>query len=169
VARVEYRPTPAAAWQTLANVPGYQNTNGWTVPDDATTEAEVRVRDAWDSAPADSSDAPFTITVPVAVGGRTPMSFGVWQNHPNPFGRRTEIRYALPSRSTVSLEVFNLQGQRVARLLRGEQGPGEYAIPFGAGIVTEDGARVEALPAGVYFYRFRAGAYTRTRKMLLLK
>ena len=169
VARVEYRPMPTAAWQTLADVPGYQNTFRWTVPADATTEAEVRVRDGWDSAPADSSDAPFTITVPSAIGERTPMSFEVRQNHPNPFGRRTEIRYALPSRSTVSLEVFDLQGQRVARLLRGEQGPGEYAMSFGTGIVTDDGARVEALSTGVYFYRFRAGAYTRTRKMLLLK
>ena len=114
---------------------------------------------------------PHTVTVmgegavPLAVQGGTPAAFALFQNRPNPFGTGTLIRYALPARVHVTLEVFNLQGQRVATLVNGEQDPGEYARPFGSGV--HDGPR--DLPSGVYFYRLNAGAFSATRKMLLMR
>jgi photosystem II stability/assembly factor-like uncharacterized protein len=63
LARIEYRKTPSDAWELVAQVPGYQGGYAWSVPKDATSSARIRVRDAWDSAPDDSSDAAFTITV----------------------------------------------------------------------------------------------------------
>ena len=63
LARIEWRAGPADAWQPVGEVEGYLGRYAWTVPAVATAQAQVRVRDAWDGAPADSSHAPFTIGV----------------------------------------------------------------------------------------------------------
>jgi photosystem II stability/assembly factor-like uncharacterized protein len=107
-------------------------------------------------------------TSTVDVGGDRPVAFALGQNHPNPFTGVTTIRYALPVRTNVRLDVFDLQGKRVARLVDGEQAPGHYTVPFGAGVRTTGGA-VRDVRSGVYFYRLHAGGYTATRKMLLLR
>ncbi len=105
----------------------------------------------------------------VAVAAPAPPAFALAQNQPNPFGRATQIRYALPIAADVTLEVFNLQGRRVATLVRAFQSPGWYTVPFGRGAEIASGARVEAMPSGVYFYRLHAGSFTSTRKMLYVR
>jgi ASPM-SPD-2-Hydin domain-containing protein len=101
----------------------------------------------------------------VGVEGGTPTAFACWQNRPNPFTGRTAIRYALPVAAKVSLEVFNLEGQRVAVLVAEEQGPGEHSVSFGPGVRGVHAG----LPSGIYFYRFRAGSYTATHRMVMMK
>jgi hypothetical protein len=64
----------------------------------------------------------------------------------------------------VSLEVFNLKGERVAVLVAEEQGPGEHSVSFGPGA---RGVRA-GLTSGIYFYRFRAGSYTATHRMVMM-
>ena len=108
-----------------------------------------------------------TSTVDVVGGGR-PTAFALGQNQPNPFAGRTTIRYALPIRAPVVLDVYDLQGHRVATLVDAVQEPGHYTVPFGPGVSTTDG-RLRDVRAGVYFYRLRAGAFVATRKMLLLR
>jgi hypothetical protein len=90
------------------------------------------------------------------------------QNHPNPFARSTQIHYALPRDGDVSLEVFDLRGQRVATLVRGREAAGRHTVTFGRGARNAAGERIEALPSGVYFYRLRSAGLAITRKMLLL-
>jgi len=69
------------------------------------------------------------------------------------------VRYELPERSVVSLELFNALGEKVATLDEGEREAGAHSV-----VVT-----AEALPSGAYFYRLRAGGRTDARKMILLK
>lgn len=107
--------------------------------------------------------------VPPGSVGPPPLAFGLGQNRPNPFTGRTTIRYGLPVEAEVALEVFDLTGHRVATLVRGTQGPGEYAIPFGSGVTDAAGADLSRLRSGVYFYRLRAAGFVATRKMLLLR
>jgi len=102
----------------------------------------------------------------IAVAAPPPVAFALGQNQPNPFGRATQIRYALPQAAAVRLEVFNLQGQRVATLVRAFQSPGWYTVPFGAGAASGGGSHLDPLPSGVYFYRLNAGPFSSTRKML---
>lgn len=104
----------------------------------------------------------------LAAQGPGALAFALLQNHPNPFTGRTTIRYALPERADVTLEVFNLQGQRVATLVRGPQEPGAYSVAFGSGVAGADGARLGRVAAGVYFYRLAAGPRVATRKMLVM-
>jgi hypothetical protein len=108
-------------------------------------------------------------TTTVSAGLEMPLAFSLGQNRPNPFTGATRIDYAIPVAVPVKLEVFDLQGKRVATLVDAVQEPGRYAVPFGSGVRAASGASVENVRAGVYFYRLRAGAFLATRKMLLLQ
>src|SRR5439155_18582286 len=86
-------------------------------------------------------------STPVVGAGtpKLPARFALWQNRPNPFTARTIIQYALPTASEVSLDVFDLQGNRVGWLVKGTRGRGFYNEAFGEGAVDGDGGRPGAL------------------------
>ena len=88
-----------------------------------------------------------------------PRQFSISQNYPNPFNPTTAIAFNLPTKADVSLEVYNVLGQRVANLNPGEMAAGKHILTFDA----------SNLSSGVYFYRLNAGDYTNTRKMTVLK
>jgi hypothetical protein len=94
-----------------------------------------------------------------AVHGSTPGSFRLDQNYPNPFNPATTIGYQLPAWEHVSLEVYNILGQKMATLVDEDQSPGEHKFVF-------NGTR---FASGVYFYRMRAGDFVQTHKLMLLK
>jgi len=81
------------------------------------------------------------------------------QNRPNPFVESTAIHFALPERHAVTLDIYDVLGQHVERLV-------EETLAAGAHRVGWSG---EGLAAGVYCYRLRAGTQTETRKLLLLR
>lgn len=87
------------------------------------------------------------------------QNYELSNNYPNPFNPETNIRYAVPSRSFVSLKVYNVLGQEVATLFEGIQDAGSYTATF-------DGSN---LPSGVYFCKFTSQNTTITKRMLLLK
>jgi len=124
---------------------------------------------ASDTAPAHAIAISGEARAGVAVNTAPPTSFALAQNQPNPFGLATQIRYGLPQAAHVRLEVFNLAGQRVATLVRQDQSPGWYTVPFGRGAANVDGTRMDGMPSGVYFYRLSAGPYSSTRKMLYVR
>jgi len=104
----------------------------------------------------------------VANSNISPNNFELKQNYPNPFNPTTTISYSIPipmgietscQGVTVSLQVYNSLGQKVATLVNKEQTPGNYTVQFNA----------SNLPSGVYFYRLRAGNFVVTKKMILLK
>jgi hypothetical protein len=122
----------------------------------------------------DAAGSPHTVgvagegDVPSDAGG-VPTVYALDRAGPNPFRgqTRTHINYRLPETSPVTLDVFDLQGRRVARLVHGEQRPGSYSVAFGRGIVTDAGDRVGDLAAGVYFVRLQAGSFNKTAKLVL--
>ncbi len=88
-----------------------------------------------------------------------PSHFSLHQNYPNPFNPTTVITFTLPSRSLVSLKVFDVLGREVAILLAGELPAGPYSASW-----DPNGAA-----SGVYFYRLQAGTFTETKKLVLLR
>ena len=170
LATIEYQKGPSDPWQLVAEIPGYLGAFTWTVPNDATTTARIRVRDSWDSSPTDLSNATFTITAPAAaVDEGIAARFELSQNQPNPFTSVTRIEYALPVTAKVQLDVFDLLGHKVATLVDETEAPGVHHASFGPGARTASGAHVGKLTSGVYFYRFAAGSFASTRKMLVMR
>ncbi len=93
-----------------------------------------------------------------------PAEFGLTQNFPNPFNPATNIRFALPRLSDVTLDIYNIEGRRVKRLVDGQYSAGVYNV-------TWDGQNEQGndVATGVYFYRLEAGEYVASKKMILLK
>ena len=91
---------------------------------------------------------------------RHPTSmFRLHQNYPNPFNPSTNISFYVPSRSFVSLKVFDILGSEVATLVSEEMPPGEYSRQWNAAGLT----------SGVYFYRITAGLFSDVKKLVLMK
>ena len=87
---------------------------------------------------------------------------------PNPFNPTTAIRFDLPQAARVRLEVFDVAGRAVGAG-REPGTPGALVDGWreaGSHEVTFDGS---GLPSGVYIYRLRAGQYTASGKMVLMK
>jgi hypothetical protein len=90
--------------------------------------------------------------------------FGLFQNFPNPFNPVTTIKYGLSEKVQVSLEIYDVGGRLVRRLVDDVQGPGPYSVGWDG--TNHSGEKVAS---GVYFYRLKAGQEILTRKMVLLK
>ena len=88
-----------------------------------------------------------------------PASFDLHQNYPNPFNPSTSISFNLPSRSFVSLKIFDVNGKEVTTLVNQELAAGNYSRKWDASDLT----------SGVYFYRLQAGSFSETKKLILLK
>ena len=96
--------------------------------------------------------------------GSLPDHFELTQNYPNPFNPTTEIAFSLPEARHVTLEIYNVLGQRVATLVNEFREAGPHLVPWDA---TD--AEGHSVASGIYLYRLQAGSLTTTRKMLLLK
>jgi len=88
-----------------------------------------------------------------------PSAFALAQNYPNPFNPNTNITFDLPSDELVTLTVYNVTGEKVVELVNGEVKAGRHTVTWTASDVA----------SGVYFYTIKAGSFTATRKMVLLK
>ena len=93
-----------------------------------------------------------------------PEKFLLSQNYPNPFNPSTKIKYSIPKvgtrdRVSVQLKVFDILGNEIAILVNEEKPVGEYDVEFNG----------SNLPSGIYFYQLRAGEYTETKKMVLIR
>lgn len=93
-----------------------------------------------------------------------PTQFSLAQNYPNPFNPSTLIRYTLPANGQVTLEIFNLLGQKIRMLVNGRKSAGAHQIEWGG--LNDAG---KSVASGVYLYRLQAGTFMETRKMLLLQ
>ncbi len=91
-------------------------------------------------------------------------SFSLEQNYPNPFNPATHIRYNLPVSTTLSVEIYNILGKKVATLFEGKQNAGAHTLIWNG--TDNAGSRVAS---GVYFYKMSSPEFTRIKKMMLLK
>jgi hypothetical protein len=103
----------------------------------------------------------FYYTIPTDVPNNTEsvFKFALEQNYPNPFNPSTVISYQIPVNGTVSLNVYDVLGTKIASLVNEEKPAGNYEVDFDAA----------ALSSGIYFYKLQAGSFVETRKMILLK
>jgi hypothetical protein len=88
-----------------------------------------------------------------------PTAYSLSQNYPNPFNPITTINYSIPKINHVSIIVYNAIGEEVVRLVDKVQSIGNYHVIFNGNSIS----------SGVYFYQIKAGEYSETKKMLLIK
>ncbi|MBN1291549.1 MAG: T9SS type A sorting domain-containing protein [Candidatus Latescibacteria bacterium] len=96
---------------------------------------------------------------PVAVEEKAPAGFTVAQNTPNPFNPTTTINFSLVEDGNVTIDVFNVAGQKIDTIADGFMNAGNHSVTWDA----------SAFSAGVYFYTVKSGDLSRTMKMTLLK
>ncbi len=101
----------------------------------------------------ESSDAP-----------QFPAAYSLESNYPNPAREHTTIAYNLPKASKVTLEIYNVLGQKIRTLVDTRQHAGYYSIGW-------DGKDTSSsnVPNGMYFYRIIAESFVETRKLLLIR
>ncbi|MCK4352278.1 carboxypeptidase regulatory-like domain-containing protein [candidate division WOR-3 bacterium] len=97
-----------------------------------------------------------------------PRVFAIHQNVPNPFTKTTEIRYQIPDlrqkNITVSLKIYDITGTLIRTLVNESQKPNYYKVIWNGH--NEIGKRV---PAGIYFYRMKAGNFIQIKKAIRIK
>ncbi len=92
-------------------------------------------------------------------GGLFPLFHTLSQNYPNPFNAQTTIQYFLPWQSMVSIDIFDIFGRKIETLAPGMKSAGDHQAVWDA----------NGRSSGVYFYSIKAGDYSGTKRMLLIK
>ncbi len=88
-----------------------------------------------------------------------PSAFRLGQNYPNPFNPSTQITFEIPASGEVRVDVFSIDGRRVATLLEQYMPAGSHSVSFDA----------SGISSGVYLYRLQTGDQVAVRKMMLIR
>ncbi len=88
-----------------------------------------------------------------------PETYSLSQNYPNPFNPTTTITYTIPVSGKVTIEIFNVLGQKMATVVDAVKAAGTHTVDISA----------NDLPSGIYMYRMKAGSFMQTRKMVLMR
>jgi len=86
-------------------------------------------------------------------------TFYLYQNYPNPFNNETTILYQILKTSLVSIKIYDVLGNEIRNLINQVKPAGVHEINFNAA----------NLSSGIYLYKIKAGDYTESKKMILLK
>ncbi len=169
---------PYAGWPSEEDVEKLHMQVGLNIADsgsfciDSISHANASYNWLWQAPAVPSFSGPYCWTVSDVVEGILdengpvlPADFALAQNYPNPFNPSTIIEFALPTKSHVTVSVFNVLGQKIRTLVDEEKTVGYYSEVWDG---TDDNGQPAA--SGIYFYRIDAGNdYTETKKMMLLK
>ncbi len=93
-----------------------------------------------------------------------PDEFKLMQSYPNPFTQQTTISYTLPDPEFVTVEVYNMLGQRVRTLVRDEQAAGFHQVVWDG--TADSGASVAS---GMYVYVFKSATYSATQRLVRVR
>lgn len=141
-----------SAWCEVWDINQWENGDGDIIfknPDGMTTGFYTNELDAYYSDITNTGSTPFSLST----------EYLLYQNYPNPFNPTTQINYSIPKAELVTLKVYDILGNEAAVLVNEEKTAGKYSINFNAG----------NLSSGVYFYRLKAGNYSSTKKLILMK
>ncbi len=94
----------------------------------------------------------------------TPEQFTLLRNYPNPFNPITTIEYNCSATTHITLDIYDVSGRRVKRLVDQKQGAGRYRVTWQA-----DDDRGRSVPAGLYCARLQTGEFQHSIKLTLIK
>ena len=106
----------------------------------------------------------FTELSEEKISENIPGKYMLYQNYPNPFNPTTTIKYDIQKEGMVMIKIYNINGVLIRTLVNNKHHPGVYSVIWNG--ENDFGISVAS---GLYFINMRAGDYSMTRKMLLLK
>ena len=92
--------------------------------------------------------------------GEIPGDYILYQNYPNPFNAQTKIKYSITNDGFVSINVFNILGQSVEKVVSEFQRAGSYNITFNT---------TPNLSSGIYIYTLTINGKSKSNKMIYIK
>lgn len=104
------------------------------------------------------------VLTPVEENLEIPKEYRLYQNFPNPFNPETIIKYSLPERSRVVINIYNLLGSIVKTVVSEVKEAGTYSAKWNG---TGDNGK--SVVSGIYFIRLETGKYCQTRKAIFLQ
>jgi hypothetical protein len=93
----------------------------------------------------------------------------LYQNYPNPFNPVTNILFTINDNQFVSLNVYDVLGNKISSLVNEEKQAGIYSVIFPGNNIANSVSSGSELASSVYFYQLKAGNYTETKKMVFMK
>jgi endonuclease/exonuclease/phosphatase family metal-dependent hydrolase len=105
------------------------------------------------------NDGSFIYSYEVELKSNKNKSFALQQNYPNPFNPSTTINYTIPEISNVTINIFDILGNKIKTLVDEQKSVGSYKVIWNA----------KNLSSGIYFYQIQANEFIDTKKMLLLE
>ena len=93
-----------------------------------------------------------------------PLDYILYQNYPNPFNPATTVKFQVPQTSTVTVNIYNMLGQKIRTLFESQVARGTYSLQWDG----RNDAGIQ-MSSGTYIYRMTAGAFVQSKKMVYLK
>ena len=157
----------SVTWASVGSVPASGTSNSpkkysYTEKDLQTGKYQYRLKMI-------DNDGSYKFSNIVETDITSPKNFELSQNYPNPFNPSTRINYSIPFDSRVTLEVFNIIGERMGQIVNEEQSAGYYTVNFSSSNLNK------SITSGVYIYKINAvdkstgNIFTSIKKMMLLK
>jgi len=165
--KIEYSINNGSTWAPIITAEN-DSSVVWNIPNKPSTQCFVRISDNAVTTVYDASDDTFEINTGVKIEEEkndkpVPKFFSQSQNVPNPFGRETIMRYAIPENCMVILNIYDVSGKKIRTLVQEKEEAGYKIVRWNG--TDEDGRK---LPTGVYFYIIKAGRFSDTKKFILL-
>ncbi len=139
-------------WQIPAGLPTYPRIYAVIDRDDALPEIHENNNKSWAILQKSTSTA-------LPAEENISWNYSLQQNYPNPFNPITNIQFSIPKSELVTLEIYNLLGQKVATPVNEKLDAGSHTAYWNAA----------GFASGVYLYRLQVGKYSETKKLILIK
>jgi hypothetical protein len=164
--RLEFSSDAGNTWSLITAATENDGTFVWTIPSLVSDHGLIRISDAIDNDPSDTSDSSFSIIddTTEVLSSTPPKAFALHPSYPNPFKPSTRIRFDLPGAEQVKLVVYDIRGREVKVLI-------SAFLPDGRHNALWDGTDSTGRRAGsgVYFYHLQAGLFEAIRRMTILQ
>ncbi|MCK6541576.1 leucine-rich repeat domain-containing protein [bacterium] len=98
------------------------------------------------------------------LGSEVPSTFFLRQNYPNPFNPSTFIAYDVPSKSFISIKIYNILGQEITTLVSKIHEPGKYTVSWNG-----QNALGKFMASGIYIYKLESEGFIQAKKMMYIK
>ena len=145
------------AWEKIGFVEGHGNSNSpkeycYTDANPPSGKIKYRLKQI-------DNDGKYAYSGEVEVSVDVPNLFVLEQNYPNPFNPETIIKYSIPTDQFVTLKVFDMLGREITTFVNEQKEAGNYSVAFNGSLLS----------SGIYYYQLRAGKFTDTKKVILMK